>query len=297
MSRFFDRRLTPLLVVVVLLSGRDVIRGQSQDLDRQPNETSASRNVSRMPDGKPNLQGVWSFTSGVPLERPTEWAGKHELTEAEAAEFTRRQGETRKKREESGIENKTGYDLDVWFEDGRNQRAYRTSLIVDPPDGRLPALTPAAKRRISEGRQAAQEAAGPEDKTLADRCILGFNAGPPMMPSAYNNYVHILQARDVVVMQTEMIHDARIVPLDGRPFIGFRQWAGVSRGRWEGDTLVVETRYLLEKTGRSSSSAPGFSWHRNVEDRGSEKLRVTERFTRVDASTLLYEFTVDDPDT
>ena len=125
---------------------------------------------------------------------------------------------------------------------------------------------------------------GPEDRALSERCILGFNAGPPMTPSAYNNNVQLFQTPDTVVIFNEMVHDARIVPLDGRPHLAgsVRQWMGSSRGRWEGDTLVVETTNFLRETSFTGSSA---------------NLRLVERFTRVADGTLLYEFTASDPTT
>jgi len=156
-------------------------------------------------------------------------------------------------------------------------------LIVDPPDGRIPALTADAQRRAAARADARRDhpADGPEDRSLGERCLL-FNAGPPMLSGPYNNFVQILQSSDYVVILNEMIHDSRIVPLDGRPHLpqGIRRLLGDSRGRWEGNTLVVETTNFSDKT--------------NVRGSG-EQLRLTERFTRADAKTLLYEFTVDDP--
>ena len=157
-----------------------------------------------------------------------------------------------------------------------------TSLIVDPPDGRIPALTPEGQARAASRAEARRQhpADGPEDRSLGERCLL-FNAGPPMLSGPYNNYIQILQNRDHVVILNEMIHDIRIVPLDGRPHApaAIRSLLGDSRGRWEGNTLVVETTNFSDKT--------------NVRGSGS-RLRLVERFTRADATTLLYEFTVDD---
>ena len=163
--------------------------------------------------------------------------------------------------------------------DGRT----RTSLIVDPPDGKLPALTPEGQAR-AEARAEARRlhpADGPEDRSLPERCLL-FNAGPPMLSGPYNNYVQLFQTRDHVVIFNEMVHDVRIVPLDGRPHLpsALRRLQGDPRGRWDGNTLVVETTNFTDKT--------------NVRGSG-ERLRLVERFTRAGANTLLYEFTVDDP--
>jgi hypothetical protein len=167
----------------------------------------------------------------------------------------------------------------------------RTSLIVDPPDGRLPPFTPEAQRRIDAQDAAAREtqlgrvtADTWEDRPLQERCIVGLNEGPPMTPGAYNNHVQILQAPGHIVLLTEMIHSARIVPIDGRQHLpgSLPQWRGSSRGRWEGRTLVIETRNFRGETNVRGSSA---------------NMHLIERFTRVDADTLLYEFTVTDPTT
>ena len=159
----------------------------------------------------------------------------------------------------------------------------RTSLITDPPDGRIPALTADGQQRAAARAEARRQhpADGPEDRSLGERCLL-FNAGPPMLSGPYNNYVQIAQNRDHVVILNEMIHDVRIVPLDGRPHPppAIRKLLGDSRGRWQGNTLVVETTNFSDKT--------------NVRGSG-ERLRLVEKFTRADATTLLYEFTLDDP--
>jgi len=160
---------------------------------------------------------------------------------------------------------------------------YRTSLIVDPPDGRVPALTAEAQERAAAraAERRAHPADGPEDRSLGERCLM-FNAGPPMLPGPYNNFMQVIQTRDHVVIYNEMIHDARVIPLDGRPHAAApaRFWLGDSRGRWDGQTLVVDTSNFTDKT--------------NVRGSGPN-LHLTERFTRTDAGTLLYEFRVDDP--
>ena len=165
-----------------------------------------------------------------------------------------------------------------WFDNGTKViPSKRTSLIVDPRDGRIP-YTEAGRARAAQPRGTN----GPEDRGLTERCILSLNAGPPLRPSAYNNNVQIVQAPGYVAMLNEMIHDVRMIPLDGRPHIGprIRQWRGDSRGRWEGTTLVVETTNFTEKTNFNGST---------------EDVRVIERFTRVAPDTLNYEFTVSDP--
>ncbi len=158
----------------------------------------------------------------------------------------------------------------------------RTSLVIDPPDGRIP-WVPGRDRPGGYGDAfSGTLAAGPEDRPLAERCLMGFNSGPPIMPSAYNNNVHIMQTPQTVVIYNEMIHNARIIPMDGRPHgsPSVRQWVGDSRGRWEGDTLVVETTHFLRETHFEGSSS---------------NLQLVERFSRPEPDTLVYEFTATDP--
>ena len=231
----------------------------------------------------------------TPLQRPAEYAGKETLTEAEALEFERKNALNQDNREskptavQNGQASSTDVDRaynDFWWDFGKKVAiTRRTSLILDPPDGKMPALTPEAQQRSAAKFAAYQRAAfGPEDRGVGERCILGFNSGPPMLPSAYNNNVQIFQTADNIVLLNEMVHNARIVPLDGRPHVSqqVRQWVGDSRGHWEGDTLVVETTNFLGETA-FPNAGPG--------------LRLTERFKRVDADVLLYEFTVTDPST
>ena len=243
--------------------------------------------VPGTPDGQPDLQGVWNFSTATPMERPEDLAGKTTLTPEEAAAWEQQLAATREanesEREDAPPGAKLGYSVRVWFEHGHTLTEQRTSLVVDPPDGRIPAVRPevaarAELRRILRGRHAH----GPEDRGSSERCLLGFNSGPPMTPSAYNNNVQIFQTADHVVILNEMVHNARIVPLDGRPHLPaqLRQWTGDSRASWDGDTLVVETRNFLGETSLRGSSA---------------NLSLIERFRRADAETLLYEFTVIDP--
>jgi hypothetical protein len=243
----------------------------------------------RTADGQPDLQGVWNFSTITPLERSAEFTGREFLTDAEAAQFEKRSAElsNRDNRERSPEADVNGAYNEFWFARGvraaRVKGKIRTSLVVDPPDGRIPALTSEGQQRAASRAEARRlhPADGPEDRSLGERCLV-FNAGPPMLSGPYNNYVQIFQTRDHVVIFNEMIHDTRIVPLDGRPHLppALRSWQGDSRGRWDGDTLVVETTNFTDKT--------------NVRGSG-ERLRLVERFTRADANTLHYEFTIDDP--
>src|SRR5688572_13973160 len=235
---------------------------------------------------KPDLQGIWSNATITPLERPQDLAGKAFFTPGEAAAYekqvrARNDGDRRDANPDADLA--VGYN-DFWWDRGtRVVSTLRTSLIVDPPDGRLPPLTPEAEKRAAARAEARRlhPADGPEDLSLADRCIA--RPGSPMLPAGYNNNHQIVQTPDYVMILSEMMHDARIIPLDGRPHphSAFRQLFGDSRGRWEGDTLVVETTNFTNKT--------------NFRGAG-QNMRLTERFTRIDQDTLLYQFTVDDPE-
>ena len=259
---------------------------------------SASAQTAETPRtawGAPDLQGVWDFRSLTPMERPADLADKEVFTSEEAASFSEEVlREQSRDLADADAQAATGRVVpynDFWFDWGSSVTTDRTSLIVDPPAGRIPGLTPAAEQRRA-ARAAARQGVGRDEVAPGGwidelsppvRCILGFNQGPPMTPSAYNNNMQLFQTADHVVILNEMIHDARIVPLDGRPPLppALRQWTGSSRGRWEGDTLVVET------TNRRDESFRGSTRH----------LHLTERFTRAAADTLVYEVTLDDPTT
>ena len=248
------------------------------------------------PWGDPDLQGIWDFRTITPMERPAELAGKAVLTAEEAADFEAREnrrlnrdlvdpevgGAIYPPESEGGV---VPYN-EFWYDRGNALvEDRRTSLIVDPPDGRIPPLTAEAAARTAARSEYLRDhpADSWHDRSLGDRCILGFNAGPPMVPSAYNNNVQLLQTPDHVVLLNEMVHNARIVPLDGRPHGTIRQWVGDSRAHWEDATLVVETRGFGDLVGfRGGATA---------------SLQVVERFTLVGADTLRYEFTLEDPET
>jgi len=251
----------------------------------------------RTPDGQPDLQGMWTSSTLTQLERPAELAGKQVLTEDEAAAYEKQviqQGNRDIRDKSADVDLGRAYN-ELWFERGTKVvGSRRTSLIVDPPDGRVPPLTPEAQKKLDAARAYARlhPADGPEDRPLPERCLLWPTAGPPMLPGPYNNNYQIVQAPGYVVILVEMIHDARIIPLDGRPHLppGVRQWMGDPRGHWEGNTLVVETTNFTDKTSDLGAGLqrPTF--------RGSDNgLRMIERFTRVDPDTILYRFTVDDP--
>ncbi len=250
--------------------------------------------VLRTPDGQPDISGIFTFRTLTPLQRPAALEGRERLDAEEAAQFEASE-RIRLNRDlfdpEKGAPN-AGYQSraeggvlsynEFWYERGIELTAdKRTSLVVDPPNGRIPfkpEYQAAARiRRLNLRNGFADHYT---DRSLADRCIMGFNSGPPMVSSAYNNNVQIFQVPGYVVILNEMVHNARIIPLDGRPHGGIRQWVGDSRGRWEGETLVVETKNFLRETSLGGSSRDTY---------------LVERFRRLDPDTVMYEFTVEDP--
>ncbi|MBZ5633065.1 MAG: hypothetical protein LAO55_08045 [Acidobacteriia bacterium] len=242
----------------------------------------------RTPDGQPDLQGVWTNITITPLERPANLAGKEFFTAAEARQYEKDTVERNNADRRDGgaqADLSRAYN-DAWYDRGtRVVETLRTSLVIDPPDGHIP--------RIAQGQQAAlppggfgRPPEGPEDRALTERCILWPTAGPPMMPSFYNNNYQIVQAPGYVTILVEMIHDVRIIPVSGpvgaRPHVdaSVRQWMGDPRGHWEGNTLVVETTNFNDKV-RFQRAGPN--------------MKLVERFTRTAPDTITYEFTVTDP--
>ncbi len=260
-----------------------LILGQARPLAAPAKNVKITWTMPRMADGHPDLQGVWTTSTLTPLERPAEFGDKAFMTAAEAAEYEKRMAEFEK--HELGSKGRDGELVpynDFWTE--RNNKivgSRRTSLIVDPPDGKIPRLTQEAKTAMEARAKYLKEHPldGPEDLDLSMRCI---TRGLPQIPAAYNNNHQIVQAPGYVAILSERIHDARVIPLDGRPHLppSIRTYMGDPRGHWEGDTLVVDTTNFTEK----------YSF------RGSDKnLHLIERFTRADADTINYEFTIDDP--
>ena len=253
--------------------------------------------VPRTVDGQPDLQGTWANNNVTPLERPAELAGKPMLTDAELAMLKARSAKLFNGDGDAAFgdqlfaalltnpdkfvstDGRTGDYNQFWLPD----RVFdnRTSLITDPPDGRVPPLLPAAQRRFADALVRPAVPAGPEDRSVTERCI---TFGIPRTQAAYMSYYDIVQSRDTVVLRMETIHDARIIPLDGRPHPGskIRNWLGDSRGHWEGDTLVVDTTNFSPKSNFRGSR---------------EDLHLVERFTRVAPDRLEYAFTVSDDTT
>ena len=272
--------------------------------------------------GSPDLQGVWDFRTLTPLERPPELADRAEFTAEEAEAFRKTTLElydSDNRGDDRGIVDVERAYNAVWLDVGTElSEGLRTSLIVDPPDGRLPALTEAAVARRKEQNDLGTPPArdlfssakvlaspetfrppDPESLGLSERCLVGFNAGPPLSPNVYNNNLRIVQTPDHVVLVTEMIHDARIVPIDGPAHLpaDIRRWSGDSRGHWEGNTLVVDTTNFTDKTA-------AFQLPYNPENDPVEgpvgsglHLHLTERFTPTGEDRLRYEYTIDDPTT
>ena len=269
--------------------------------------SAAAQTAPRTPWGQPDLQGIWDFRTITPLERPEAQAEKEFLTAEEAANLEReavdrntdlanrsaRRTEVTRSVDQ-GEEGAPGFYNNFWL-DGGTTSTGRTSLIIDPPNGRIPPLTPEAQRVVGARREYLSEHPADSwlDRNTSDRCIVGFNAGPPITPLGYNQNLHVFQTPDHVVLVTEMVHTSRVVPLDGRPSLsdGIRQWSGDSRGHWEGDTLVVETaNFKDERRWIPLGRAPAGTG-------SSANMTLVERFTRVDADTLEYTFTVTDPET
>jgi hypothetical protein len=263
-----------------------------------PGQAAKNWTVPRTSDGKPDLQGVWTNATLTPLERPASMAGKATLTDAEAAAFEKASIEMVTKydgkaenpfADAAGSGGTGGYNalfIDRGSELARVDGVKRTSLVIDPPDGKVPPTVPEARERNSRSMP---RGFGSFDnvkaRPLSERCLVGFGStsGPPMLPVLYNNNYQIVQTPDNVMILVEMVHDARIVRINGtHPPASVRQWLGDSIGHWEGDTLVVDTTNFTDKTRFRGSS---------------ENLHVIERFTRVGPASILYKVTIDDPTT
>jgi hypothetical protein len=251
---------------------------------------TSKRTPPRTADGRPDFQGIWDNATLTPFERPTELQGKEFFTEAEAAEFTRATLEraNRDRRGATPQEDVEASYNEAWMDRGTKIFSnLRTSIVVDPANGRVPALTTEV-REAAAARAAIQQRRpeGPEDLELWTRCILGRTSGPPMIPGAYNNNYQFVQARDTIAIDSEMIHEVRIIPLltqgQTRPHISsaIRLWMGDSVGHWEDDTLVVDTTNFTDKTHFHGSDG---------------NLHVIERLTLMGRDTIRYRFTIDDP--
>ena len=293
------RRMKHLLAAVVLAAGLSVAVSHAQS--KYSAEPPAGFTVPRLPDGKPDLQGVWGNNGVTPMTRPTQWKDRATITDAEVDELkaflarsvdeggdaifgnliqlalnAKDKGEFK----QISYDPTTGNYNQFWM--AEREWDNRTSLIIDPPNGQYPPLTKEAEARRAAAAARPRTrgpADGPEDRPLSERCI---SYGAPRIGANYNSYVQIIQSPETVVLYQEMIHDARIVPTTNQPHLpaGIRQLHGDSRGRWEGDTLVVETTNYLN----------GFQGSTN-------DVKLTERYTRVSPDFIHWQVTVDDPAT
>jgi hypothetical protein len=242
-----------------------------------------------MPDGKPDLQGVWNFSSATPLERPAEFAGRDVLSDEEAARVEQRAVERRRGH---GPSDHLYNTPPQWLDNGtRVVNTRRSSLLIDPPDGSFPPMRAGGVKRQADLAEARSALHGPESLNSWERCITrGFPA--VMIPSIQNNNLRILQTPGYIAVVTEMIHEARIIPTDGRPFVSekLRQWTGDSRGRWEGDTLVIETSRFSDQADFLAPPGSRFVG-------AGMQLHLVERLRRTDAQSIDYQLTVEDPAT
>ena len=251
---------------------------------------AGAQSPARTPWGDPDLQGLWSNATLTPLQRPPELAAKPFFTPEEAAAFERQRVVDTNADRPLRTGDVGAYN-DLFFERGTHGvKTRRTSLVIDPSDGRIPALTPSAQAFVDQRARDAEQrpADGPEDRWLTERCIL-FGATVPMLPEPYNNNYRIMQAPGYVVLLTEMNHEVRIIPLQPRAPLSpkVRQWLGDSRGRWDGDTLVVESTNF--KFNHQSRFGVGY-----LAGLSDENLRVIERFRRTESNSLLYQATIED---
>ena len=246
--------------------------------------------TARTPDGQPDLQGFWTNSTYTPLQRPKN-INKEFFTKEELDAIIKKAATEEGEQTTPGTRPDVHYDFTQFGLDrsqGVLALTLRTSMIVDPPDGRLPPLSDEGKKIAAARAEARKRMGGQFDQVqnepLSVRCIHMDRVGPPMLPGAYNNTYQIVQTPGYVMVLVEMLHDVRLIPLDGRPQLpsNVRQWTGSYRGRWEGETLVVESKNFTDKT---------------VFQGASENMRLTERFTRTDENTIRYQFTVEDPST
>jgi hypothetical protein len=273
-------------------------------------QSSGDYEVPRTEYGQPDLQGVWNFSSNTPMQRPTQYGEQEFLTREQVQAAIARQEDAAAAADAAAARrvvnpdapeetsNPGGYN-DFWIESAGIGDTVRSSHIVYPLNGRLPAAVEGAPRAYGglgpdvPGARPVRYVVGgiakdgPEDRGLSERCIVGFNSGPPFLPSLYNNNVQIFQSKDTAVIMTEMIHDARIVPLGDKPDINddIRLWSGDSKGYFEGDTLVVVTKNFNGMRQTFSSTGANYD------------MVLTEKFSRVAYDTVNYEFTIEDPAT
>jgi hypothetical protein len=276
------------LGLALLIVAQAPVNGQTAKLAKNTKIWSAPRTA----DGQPDLQGYWTNATLIPLERPAALGNKEFYTEAEAAAADQQ----RTQRENSQAKTDIHYDNVIWQHENYSKVAStRTSLIFDPPDGRIPPLNARGQERAAAEAVAAkrrESADSAETRSLGERCISWGNEGPPMLGSTYNANLQIVQSAANVAISHEIIHGVRIIPVDGRPHLAseIRQLGGDSRGHWDGDTLVVDSTNFTDQT---NFRGPPATARQDIFS--SRDLHVVERFTRVDPDTIVYRFTVEDP--
>src|SRR5579864_15852 len=247
-------------VVALAVASALPLAAQSQRITAK----TQSSEVARAPDGHPDLQGIWTNATITPMERPAQFAGKATATDEEAAKYEKQNNDNLYgDRRSANAEQDRDHAYNALFFDRGTELARvdgvkRTSLIIDPPDGKIPPLTPEAKKRTAGRLQAFQRFDRPQDRPLGERCLMGFGStsGPPMLPVLYNNNYQIVQTPGTIMILVEMVHDVRYIHMDGRSHLpsNVRQWMGDSIGHWEGDTLVVDTTNFTDKTRFRGSS-------------------------------------------
>ncbi|PYU28984.1 MAG: hypothetical protein DMG32_01330 [Acidobacteria bacterium] len=294
------KKLTRVVVLSALLFGVAVFLLSPARAQTSPSAAKANTSptgavqTSRAPQGQSDLGGVWSIASLTPLERDPELGDKQFFTPEEAAAYLKKRSQEldADRRDASpDVDTARAYNQS-WYDRGTKLgKNMRTSLVIDPPNGRIPPMTPEAQRRFQNAHAyfAAHPADGPEDRTLGERCLNFSQEGPPLLPGGYNNNYQIVQTANYVAILAEMGNKVRIIPLDGRPHLpqSVSQWNGDARGHWEGKTLVVDTTNVRFND-RSHFGV-------NYDGLTDQNLRVTERFTRTAADTITYQATVNDP--
>jgi hypothetical protein len=298
-TRSMMRKWARVAVRSALLLGAALVllspaRAQTPSAAKAKTSSATAVQTSRTPQGQPDLEGVWSIAFLTPLERDPEFRDKQFFTPEEAAAYLKKRSQevdVDRRSASPEVDTAQAYNQS-WYDRGTKLgRNMRTSLVIDPSDGRIPPMTPEAKRRFENAHaySAAHPADGPEDRNLGERCLNFSQEGPPLLPGGYNNNYQIVQTPNYVAILAEMGNKARIIPLDGRPHLpqSVSQWNGDARGHWEGNTLVVDTTNVRF----NDKSHFGV----NYDGLTDQNFRVTERFTRTAVDTITYQATVTDP--
>ncbi|MEO8049762.1 MAG: hypothetical protein ABI833_05035 [Acidobacteriota bacterium] len=278
------------ILVWIALAGAGI--GAAQNPAKKP--ATKAWTPPRTPDGQPDLQGIWNSATGTPVERPDELKGKEFFTPQEARDWEKTMQARSKKDGKPGDPGVVGTYNDAFWEIGtKPSKTLRTSIVIDPSDGKMPKLTPAAAAARQAKIDRIYHPDGADDLGLGDQCLMFSTGTPPMLPYTYNSNYRIVQTRDYVAIYVEMIHDTRIIPLDGRKHLpsSVRLWYGDSIGHWEGDTLVVDTTNFIDK----SNFYFQLPYQVTTGPFADVNMHVVERFRRMDADTILYQFDVDDP--